>query len=295
MTKVFKKFKSFSMSTKIQIIISFLLLICLAVAIPVYAWFTTERKIAELAKIKAPDNLYINAAHKEDVINLDMTSVNVSRKKANGVDPVTSASYVFSVSGEWVSTYTLQIEHTTNVPFTYTICEAKIYKSISDMKTDNPAGYANTADYESENADGSLKYVEYVATNVFDTEEMNKITADRWEDDGLDIEDGEKYYIWIGDEITNIENAHGAYLNMNGSGTATNTYTDKSYETGTYKQKNADPVFWQLKNIRATTDNSKKGKPFYNTYVIKISWDEVDNISDYNKETDIFYISVFVD
>ncbi len=292
MAKVFKKIKELSTLTKVEIVVALILTVAMCVAIPVYAWFTDQKKIAELAKIKAPDELYINAAHKEDIINLDMTSVDVTKKYTtsdNGTlteHDITSQSFVFTVSGEWINSYTLQIEHTTNNPFKYTICEGEIYKSIADMK-------AQHSDCEERNNDGSLKYVEYRATNVYDTAEMQKIT--NWGDDGLTIETGELYYIWIGDEVKNKNNETGGYLNQTGSGTdnryANDTYLKKSYEDGTNYQKYAKPLFWQLKNIKA----SETKAPFYNTYVIKIDWTGVDNITDYKKETDIFYISAFVE
>lgn len=292
MTKVINKIKDLSTLTKIEIVVALILTIVMCATIPVYAWFTNQKKIAELAKIKAPDELYINAAHKEDIINLDMTSVDVTKKYTttdNGIlteHDITSQSFVFSVSGEWVNSYTLQIEHTTNNPFKYTICEGEIYKSIADMKEKH-------SDCESRNSDGSLKYVEYRATNVYDTAEMQKIT--NWGNEGLTIETGQLYYVWIGDEVKNKNNQTGHYLNQTGSGTdnryANDTYLDKSYESGTKYQKYAKPLFWQLKNIKA----SETKAPFYNTYVIKIDWTGVSNITDYKKETDIFYISAFVE
>jgi len=291
-TKVIRKIRDLSTLTKIEIVVALILTIVMCAAIPVYAWFTNQKKIAELAKIKAPDELYINAAHKEDIINLDMTSVDVTKKYTttdNGVlteHDITSQSFVFSVSGEWVNSYTLQIEHTTNNPFKYTICEGEIYKSIAEMKVKH-------SDCEDRNDDGSLKYIEYRATNVYDTAEMQKIT--NWGDDGLTIETGQLYYIWIGDEVKNKNNQTGGYLNQKGSGTdnryANDTYLEKSYESGTKYQKYAKPLFWQLKNIKA----SETKAPFYNTYVIKIDWTGVNNITDYKKETDIFYISAFVE
>lgn len=294
MTTMINKFKKMSVRTKIEIVVALILTVMFVLGIKSYAWFTNQKKMAELAKIKAPDELYVNAAHKEDIINLDMTSVDVTKKYTsldNGVlteHDITSQSYVFSVSGEWVNSYTLQIEHTTNNPFKYTICEGEIYKSIADMKLKHP-------NCEERNAgDGSLKYVEYRATNVYDTAEMQKIT--NWQDDGLSIETGKLYYIWIGDEIKNKNNQTGSYFNQTGSGTdnryANDLFLDKSYEQGTHYQKYAKPLIWQLKNIKAS-DN--KTAPFYNTYVIKIDWTGVENITDYKKETDIFYISAFVE
>ena len=120
---VINKFKMLPRSRRVEIMLAIVLTITLCISIPVYAWFSGQRKVAQLAKIKAPDDLYINAAHREDIINLDMTAVNVNSKYTvteNGLlhdVPITSQGYVFSISGEWVNSYTLQIEHTTNIPF----------------------------------------------------------------------------------------------------------------------------------------------------------------------------------
>ena len=301
MNTIIQKFKDLSAAVKAEIIVAAVLTLILIAALPGYAWFSNQKKIAKLAKIKAPDELYINAAHKEDIINLDMTSVDVTRKyttTSGGTvteHDITSQSFVFSVSGEWVNSYTLQIEHTTNNPFTYTICEGRIFTSVAAMKAADPAGYgeSNLDKYDERNPDGSMKYVEYRATNVYDADELTKVT--NWSNDGLTIETGEKYYIWIGDEVTNKAGHTGSYLNQTGSGVndrhANNLYRDKSYESGTKYQKNAVPVFWQLKNLKASDTKS----PFYNTYVIKIDWTGVTNLDQYKKETDIFYISAFVE
>lgn len=286
MKKLFERIKKMSKRKKVQTVIALALTVALCFAIPAYSWFINQKKIAEIAKIKAPDELYINAAHKEDIINLDMSAINVSQKIPNSIDLITSQSFVFSISGEWVNSFTLQIEHTTNNPYTYTFHEGEIYKSESDMRAAHP-------NCDTRNTDGSLKYVEYVATNVYDSEEMSKITT--WPDDGLTIETGHTYYIWIGDEIKNKTNNTGSYINKadgerysDGS-----TLTPKSYESGTVKDKYADPVYWQLKNIKG---GDTKGQPFYKTYVIKASWTGISDVAeDYNKETDIFYISAFVE
>ena len=281
MTAVLNKFKMLSSAKKVQLIVALLLTIALFIAIPVYAWFNNERKIAQLAKIKAPDELYINAAHKEDIVFLDMSSIDVSRKVPNTEDPITSQSFVFSVSGEWVNSYTLQIEHTTNNPYTYTYHKGEIYGSITDLAKAHPT-------YNTRNSDGSYNYVEYTANSKYDDTETSKI--DNWPNyptTGDVTPDSEgKFYIWIGDELG------GKYLNVDeGETIANDEYKDKSYEAGTVYDEHAVPVYWQKTDIPV---KETKGVPFYHTYVIKVSWTGVDDIKDYDKETDLFYISAFV-
>lgn len=278
--KVLKKIKALSLPFKIQIIIALALTAALIVSVPTYSWFNYEKKIAELAKIKSPDNLYINAAHKEDVVYLDMSSIDVSQKVPNSQSPITSQSFVFSVSGEWVTNFTLQIEHTNNNPFTYSFHEGTIYATEQAMSADHP-------DYQTRNSDGSLKYVEYTATNIYDAKESSKILG--WPNypanDVASIADGSTYYIWIGGDIKNKNNETGSYLS------ASTALREKSYESGTYYDSRVVPSYWQLNKILTGSD---KNVPFYKTYVITASWTGVANIESYKKETDLFYISAFV-
>lgn len=303
---VVKSIKKLSLSTKIQLVIAIILTIALAITIPTYSWFNYERRVAELAKIKSPDNLYINAAHKEDVIHLDMSSIDLTQKIPNTDTPITAQSFVFSVSGEWVNSFTLQIEHTTNNPFTYTFYEGKVYPSKAAMEAEH-------SDCDTRNeTDGSLPYVEYIATNEYDAEEMRKVSGypdsipptefSTTDNQGAtsyfsQISAGQTYYIWYGDTSANLiknkNNATGGYLNkVSGQRYANyaSNLTQKSYEGSQAYNRYALPVYWQLKNIGAGVT---KGASFYKTYIVKVSWTGED-MDAYKKETDLFYISAFV-
>ena len=298
----------------IEIVIAIILTTALLVTIPVFAWFTNQRNMAKLAKIKAPDDLYINAAHREDKIHLDMRTVNVSKKyKTTETDenneevevekPVTSQNFVFSVSGNYVRSFTLQMEHTTNNPFTYKIYEGIIYKVVKDNEgnvvsiTNIKTGKSITdstehPDYDTLNSDGSPKYVEYIATNDWDALEVTKVTFPN-DFEPVSVSAGDTLYIYVGDELTNLSGDKGGYLNKaDGARIANGSLTDKSYDEYTNFNIYADPLFWQLKNVKG---GETKSQPFYNTYVINVSWDPSINMSLYDKETDIIYISAFVE
>jgi len=304
------------MTQKIEIIISLVLALALFIAVPTFAWFNGQTQMAKLAKIKAPDDLYINAAHREDKIYLDMKSIDVTKKFKNSSNEdqfVTSKNFVFSISGNYVNSFTLQMEHTTNNPYSYTICEGTIYKAYMNANgTLQKTTYIDNgeerevdkilnintgktiaeehSDYATLNLDGSPKYVEYIATNSFDAEEASKVT---FPSETITITAGDTLYIYVGSEITNKAGAHGSYLNKtDGARTANSSLTGKSY--GSYENYNiyVNPVFWQLKGIEG---GATKGQPFYKTYVINVSWTGINNISSYDKETDIMYISVFVE
>lgn len=323
---VIKSIKKLSLSTKIQLVIAIILTIVLAITIPTYSWFNYERRVAELAKIKSPDNLYINAAHKEDVIHLDMSTIDLTKtymttetyeeeengetvEKTRDVErSITAQSFVFSVSGEWVNSFTLQIEHTTNNPFTYTFYEGEVYASKTAMKNAHP-------DCDNRNlTDGSLPYIEYVATREYDYTERTKVKdypnfpandviaeVDPNTKEVLsyvdEIVSGQTYYIWYGDTpanwIKNKDNVTGDYLNkVSGERYANrgSNLTQRSYERNQTYNQYALPVYWQLKNISAGVT---KGSSFYKTYIVKVSWTGK-AMNNYKKETDLFYISAFV-
>ena len=137
-----------------------LTVVLIAVA-PVFGWLVNQRRIAKLAKIKAPDELYINAAHREDKVYLDMKTIEVSKKWTDGeiVKNVTSQSFPFSVSGEWVNSFILQVDYTTNNPYTYTVYEGIIYKKTGDDYININTGNSIVTehpDYTVRNTDGSL-------------------------------------------------------------------------------------------------------------------------------------------
>ena len=55
-------------SKKIQLIISIMLTMMAVIAFPVLAWFTSERKVATVAKVNTPAKLSIRSGASEDII-----------------------------------------------------------------------------------------------------------------------------------------------------------------------------------------------------------------------------------
>lgn len=84
----------------------------------VYAWFTNQRRLETMTRISSPSSLYIGAGAKEDSANIDMGGIDVT-------DATGKKDFVFCVySDETVGNYKLQLAHTTNIDFTYTIFRA---------------------------------------------------------------------------------------------------------------------------------------------------------------------------
>ena len=99
----------------------------IAAAASAYAWFTNQRRLATITKVNYPSALVIGAGAKESSINIDMGSIDVE-------DESGKKDLVFCVySEESVENYKLQLAHTSNIDFVYTIYSA-------DAHTSDPGG-----------------------------------------------------------------------------------------------------------------------------------------------------------
>lgn len=109
---------------KSKIIYVVLLLCLLGVAAGLtYAWFRQSYSLSTVAKIKASIRLDLAAGNGEDVSGFQIGTVDTTG------EGVTSKDYVIAVkkdkSKDKSANYILQIGHTTNIPFTYTLYKAK--------------------------------------------------------------------------------------------------------------------------------------------------------------------------
>jgi hypothetical protein len=118
--------KKKSTGVKFEIALACAITIALVIFLATRAWFYYSRELQTAAKVHTPYNLMITAGHKESIINLDLGNINTEEG--------TSEEYVFAVSGQALSGYVLQLAHTTNIPFQYTIyyAEEKNTKSSQD-------------------------------------------------------------------------------------------------------------------------------------------------------------------
>lgn len=100
------------------------LIVILMTSVTAYAWFTSRRRLDTITKINSPTALVIGAGAKEDSANIDMGGINVT-------DETGKKDFVFCVySDESVENYKLQLAHTTNIDFGYTIYKAS--ESVDD-------------------------------------------------------------------------------------------------------------------------------------------------------------------
>lgn len=109
-----------------------------------YAWFTNQRKLAAVTKVNAPAALIIGAGEKESSLNINIGGIDVedeSKKKA----------FVFCVySDETVENYKLQLAHTTNINFVYSIYKANEVPDSGAAEYEDESG---TVHYYAKNGD----------------------------------------------------------------------------------------------------------------------------------------------
>lgn len=102
-----------------------------------YAWFTYQRRLTTITKISAPTALVIGAGAKESSQNIDIGEINVE-------DEAGKKDFVFSIySDESVGKYKLQLAHTTNINFTYTIFPALEQQGSGDAEYVDEDGTAH--------------------------------------------------------------------------------------------------------------------------------------------------------
>lgn len=104
------------------------IVLILLLLISSFAWFRNRKQLVTLTKVNAPVSLNLGAGNREDIAFLDMENIDVEAKDNDG-NPITEKSFVFCVTGENVVRYRVQLAHTWNIPFTYTIYQANEIQS----------------------------------------------------------------------------------------------------------------------------------------------------------------------
>ena len=119
-------------------------------AAPVLAWLYMQRSMETITEIKKPEILSIKAGDMQDIEQLELGTIDVSGDQK-------SKDVVFCVySAEAGKRYYLQLAHTTNIGFTYSIYKASaptengnityLGKQYQKGEEPLPGGYLNLAD-----------------------------------------------------------------------------------------------------------------------------------------------------
>lgn len=275
MSKMKEKLKNLSLVKRAELVLAVLLSVCFMISVPVYGWFTSQRKAAELYKIEYPNSLYINSAHREDrmYFALDEIDVNELVVDANNEPVIVDGQYqfveeklcVFTVSGEGTSGYTLQIAHTNNNHFVYELYEA----------TELAPAQAAQADV------------------VYDMHSGGTVENDL--DFSDDIQDsarvaGGKAYYKMGAAIPltplNVVDPSDTTVAIRNSA---NKYYVRTYGDNENVHMDSVPTYLQTSILLSRSDIDANHKRFCKYYILKVTWP--DNATN-NKETDFVYIGV---
>ena len=207
MNKLKEKFIILQKSKKIQLIFAVLLTFVVLVAAPTLAWFSYKRQIATMAKINSPAKLTIKSGHNDDIIQFEMKGIDVSSENSTRTE-----YFVFCVEGEDIATYNLQIAHTTNIPFTYTLYKAH------------------------ESAGGTIKYEGADGTTY------HYALAEQFYDDSSYAARGV-----YGGYINDSGNSNRTIADSNYTEKSYDTANYNTLGSGTHVQRYAEPIYWQTK------------------------------------------------
>lgn len=104
---------------KRRAVISVIIAALLLLTIPVLAWFSRQRSMETMTQINLPYALRIGAGNTQPIQQLELSNIDVSKKKYEDV--------VFCVYSQGANEkYYLQLAHTTNIGFHYTIYKASV-------------------------------------------------------------------------------------------------------------------------------------------------------------------------
>ncbi len=280
-----EKIEAMDKAQKIQLIAALIMTALLIISMPTFAWFSYQNEMAVSTKIDSPATLEIKSGghpgEEQAIINFELSDIDTEDSTYNHYtkDGVTYyyKDFVFCVKGKSLSSYDLQLAHTTNIAFKY-----EIYSAIADdngdilyMPKDN-------------NAANSQRY------------RLARIKTDANGDAVLDNNDEAIY------EDYN-EPLDGAYANAEIIGNrvvVNDSLKGRSYNVGTGGddvQQYANPAYWIKRGIVVHSIQKQDGG-FTHSYVLRISWIMSSSIDDEareedldivqnNKETDMIYIT----
>ena len=238
-----------------KIIISVILLIAvLAIAAGItLAWFFNQRSLKTAASLISPYTLRIGAGSNESIEQLDMGNIDVSSAPGH-------KDYVICVYGNPSVPYIMQLAHTTNIGFDYSVYYAGV---PSDTKPSS-GDFAEYTDMWNK-----VHYFPVVPGN-----EVRKTT-----DEKTILMDSSNY----------INNNNGIADNtLTFKETTSEDVTKGSYDNSDNVQKNASALYMQSDTVYPTETENDYGE-FIHYYIVRVSW-RADIKND--KETDIVYITV---
>ena len=145
-----EKIEAMDKAQKIQLIAALIMTVLLIISMPTFAWFLYHNEMAVSTKIDSPATLEIKSGghpgEEQAIINFELSDIDTEDSTYNHYtkDGVTYyyKDFVFCVKGKSLSSYDLQLAHTTNIQFDYSIYRA-------DQKNTEAAALSAAMDLQS--------------------------------------------------------------------------------------------------------------------------------------------------
>lgn len=263
--KPLEKIKQLNGRQKTEFIIASALTVAFMIALPVYAWFASNKNLETITKIKNPGEIVIRAGKRtgqteaDPIVNFEMKDIDIESIAAGKTQ-----QYVFSVlPGDVNIGYDIQLAHTTNIPLTYTLYKA----TMPDTSTMTDAQKAALAVYYPRNNKSDITY---------------------YQKDGAAL------------SMTTLNADNGAYgrviAKQDDTNDSHNSYS-QTYVNGDRPEIYAVPIYMQTVNPIIHPSDAADD---YDYFILELSWDTVtasdDAFADWNagknnKETDMIYIT----
>ena len=208
---------------------------------------------------------------------------------------ISKMQYVFSVSGSGTNSFKLQLAHTTNNQFIYTVYDATQYQykkgatglTAEQQEAQVPAGTNDD------------RIVEYKVNENSHTENKLIVPSDPSDEPAFP---STLYYVRSASSIgmtsenkKEVDLPGVTYKKIIGktlSDSATEKYYTKTYEQYTDVNEYAVPIYWQKTVTLHDSEIDENQKTFCKYYILEVTWNDAQQATMTNKETDMVYISV---
>ena len=280
--RIFQNFIKLPKRKKAGLVTAALLTLATLITVPTLAWFSYQRKMGDMQYVDSPTKLYITAAHGEEIKYFDIADIQVTKSDE------TSKYYVFAVSGSNAASYNLQLAFTTNNQFEYYLYPATEHVGVPDSETETP--HPTYISHTDEGTGTNYYYTINKSILVNPSGTAPHAAADYRIVNGTQISRRDTT-LTVTSEYLNKTNPipPGAVIDAN------TTKHNDTYSTYSVVQDCAEPIYWQIRNIKSDMDPTTRELLDY--YILEVSWANIKAITPSgefidNGETDIIYISV---
>lgn len=190
--RIIARFKKLRTKDKIMAVAALTMTLAVLVAIPTMAWFAHQKELATMAKVNSPAKLSLKSGAGEDIVQFKMAGIDAENGAYDSVNNYYYKDFVFSVDGEDISSYKIQIAHTTNINFTYYLYKATPSETGVEYKKEDrsKAYYRPAEDY----IDGTYINKADKTYNDGDNAVTRKIGTDGYESPSYDNSDSRQEY-----------------------------------------------------------------------------------------------------